>query len=227
MKDNNGDRKGIYIHPTSLVDDQARIGQGTKIWQFCTIQGGAVIGSGCVISQNVYIEGRTRIGDRVKIKNNVSIYELVELEDDVFCGPSMVFTNVINPRSHWPRKEEFRKTLVRRGATIGANATVVCGVTIGKYALVGAGSVVTKNIPDYALVYGNPASPHGWVCMCGTTLEEFDREGRTRCSLCGRDYLSRDRGISEIGAVLQERTGYKSAAGKSGQESGEQMKGQA
>jgi UDP-2-acetamido-3-amino-2,3-dideoxy-glucuronate N-acetyltransferase len=180
--------EGIYIHPTSEISPEARIGRGTKVWQHCTVLAGAEIGEGCLLSQNVYIEGRTRIGSNVKIKNNVSIYECVELEDDVFAGPSAVFTNVLTPRSHWPRKDQFLKTLVRKGATIGANATIVCGVTIGRYAMVGAGSVVTRDVPDFALVYGVPAKQHGWACQCGTLIGELEDGATYCCDLCGSTY---------------------------------------
>ena len=188
----------ILVHPTSEVSSQARIGSGTKIWQHCTFLAGAEIGEQCLLSQNVYIEGQTRIGNNVKIKNNVSIYECVELEDDVFIGPSAVFTNVLTPRSHWPRKDEFLPTLIKKGATIGANATVVCGVTIGRYAMVGAGSVVTRDVPDFALMYGVPAKQHGWVCHCGDLLGMI-REGATRhCDLCRSIFELRNGLLSEI-----------------------------
>ena len=143
----------IYIHPTSDVSPKASIGDGTKIWQHCTVLAGARIGESSLLSQNVYIEGRTIIGDKVKIKNNVSIYECVTIEDEVFVGPSAVFTNVITPRSHWPRKDEFLKTLIKKGATIGANATIMCGVTIGRNAVIGAGTVVTNDVSDGKIVY--------------------------------------------------------------------------
>ena len=191
------------IHPTSEVSPGAKIGNGTRIWQHCTVLAGAQIGEGCVLSQNVYVEGRTRIGNRVKIKNNVSIYECVELEDDVFVGPSAVFTNVLTPRSHWPRKDEFLSTIVRRGATIGANATVLCGLTIGRYAMLGAGCVVTKDVPDFALVYGVPAEQHGWVCHCGRFVEKVSEEDRYRCELCGSTYEMRDGRLKEIQLVFK------------------------
>src|SRR5687768_13228788 len=146
-----------FARESAYVDDGARIGAGTKVWHFCHILPGAVIGERCNLGQNVVVMGGTRIGDNVKIQNNVSIYEGITLEDDVFCGPSCVFTNVVNPRSHVSRKHEYRPTLVRRGATIGANATIVCGVTIGQYAFVGAGAVVTSDVADFALVLGVPA----------------------------------------------------------------------
>jgi UDP-2-acetamido-3-amino-2,3-dideoxy-glucuronate N-acetyltransferase len=161
---------GVFIHESSYVDDGASVGDGTKIWHFCHVMPGAVIGERCSLGQNVVVMPGTRIGNNVKIQNNVSIYEGVELEDDVFCGPSMVFTNVINPRSAVSRKHEYQRTLVRRGATIGANATVVCGVTLGEYAFVGAGAVVTKDIKPFALVTGVPARQVGWICRCGERL---------------------------------------------------------
>lgn len=146
-----------FVHESAFVDEGATIGAGTKVWHFCHVMPGAVIGRGCVLGQNVVVMNGTKIGDNVKIQNNVSVYEGVELEDDVFCGPSMVFTNVVNPRSAVSRKHEYRRTLVQRGATIGANATVVCGVTIGRYAFVGAGAVVTRDVPAGATVTGVPA----------------------------------------------------------------------
>jgi UDP-2-acetamido-3-amino-2,3-dideoxy-glucuronate N-acetyltransferase len=177
-----------FIHESAYVDDGARIGAGTKVWHFCHVMPGAVIGERCSLGQNVVVMNGTKIGDNVKIQNNVSIYEGVELEDDVFCGPSMVFTNVINPRSAVSRKDEYRRTLVRRGATIGANATIVCGVTLGAYAFVGAGAVVTKDVPDYALVAGVPATVIGAVCACGVRLPNGD--GALACSACDRRYVA-------------------------------------
>jgi UDP-2-acetamido-3-amino-2,3-dideoxy-glucuronate N-acetyltransferase len=166
----------VFIHESSYVDDGAVVGDGTKIWHFCHVMAGAVIGERCSLGQNVVVMPGTRIGDNVKIQNNVSIYEGVELEDDVFCGPSMVFTNVINPRSHVSRKHEYQRTLVRRGATIGANATVVCGVTLGEYAFIGAGAVVTKDVKPFALVTGVPGRQVGWMCRCGERLGVAYRE---------------------------------------------------
>ena len=160
----------FWTHPTAVVDDGAEVGEGTRIWHFCHVMPGAVIGERCNLGQNVVVMPGTKLGNNVKVQNNVSIYEGVELEDDVFCGPSMVFTNVMNPRSHVSRKNEYRRTLVRRGASIGANATIVCGVTLGEYAFVGAGAVVTKDIRPYALVLGNPARQQGWMCQCGERL---------------------------------------------------------
>lgn len=172
-------------HPSAIVDEGAQIGAGTRIWHFCHISGGAEIGPNCSLGQNVYVANDVRIGHRVKVQNNVSIYDGVVLEDDVFCGPSMVFTNVINPRSHVSRKHSYKTTVVRRGATIGANATVVCGNQIGEYAFIGAGAVVTKNVPAHALMIGNPARRSGWMCRCGVKL---NGGGAVRCSSCGSDY---------------------------------------
>lgn len=179
--------RDYYVHESSYVDDGCRIGEGTKIWHFSHLLKNTIVGSGCSIGQNVVAGPNVTIGDNVKIQNNVSVYEGVTLEDDVFCGPSMVFTNVINPRSHVSRKHEFRSTLVKRGATLGANCTVVCGVTIGEYAFIGAGAVVTRSVPAHALVIGNPARVRGYVCRCGEKLD-FD-EKRTRCSACFDEYI--------------------------------------
>src|SRR6266567_9312903 len=172
----------FFVHESSYVDDGAQIGAGTKVWHFCHVMPGAVIGERCSLGQNVVVMNGTRLGDNCKIQNNVSIYEGVELEDDVFCGPSMVFTNVINPRSHVSRKHEYQRTLVRRGASIGANATIVCGVTLGEYCFVAAGAVVTSDVPDYGLVMGVPAIRAGWVCVCGDRLREANK---VNCSGCG------------------------------------------
>jgi len=164
--------KVYFVHESSYVDEGAEIGEGTKIWHFCHIMPGAKIGKNCTLGQNVNVGSRAVIGDGVKIQNNVSVYDDVIIEDDVFCGPSCVFTNVINPRSFVERKAEYKKTIVKKGASIGANATIVCGVTIGEYALIGAGSVVTKNVPAYALVYGNPAVVHGKIDMEGSKIDD-------------------------------------------------------
>jgi UDP-2-acetamido-3-amino-2,3-dideoxy-glucuronate N-acetyltransferase len=166
-----------FVHESSYVDEGAEIGEGTKIWHFCHIMGGAKIGKKCSIGQNVNIGSRAVIGNGVKIQNNVSVYDDVIIEDDVFCGPSCVFTNVINPRAFIERKNEYRKTVVKKGASIGANATIVCGVTIGEYALVGAGSVVTRDVPAYGLVYGSPARLHGTVGADGNKVSA-NSEGR-------------------------------------------------
>lgn len=161
-----------FAHPTACIDDGATIGSGCKIWHFCHVMSGTVLGNDCNIGQNVLLGPDVRIGNGCKIQNNVCVYKGVTLEDDVFCGPSMVFTNVFNPRAHIRRMDELRPTLVKKGASIGANATIVCGVTIGRYAMIGAGAVVTHDVPDHALVYGNPARIGGWVCECGEKLDE-------------------------------------------------------
>ena len=169
-----------FIHPTAVIDEGALIGEGTRIWHFCHVMPTAVIGANCNIGQNVYIDNDAILGNRVKVQNNVSVYNGVQLADDVFVGPSVVFTNVINPRSFIERKNEFKRTFVSKGATIGANATIICGITIGSFAFIGAGSVVTHDVPDYALVTGNPARLQGWVSEAGHRLE-FDAKGRARC----------------------------------------------
>lgn len=179
----------VFVHESAYVDEGARIGAGTKIWHFVHVMPGAVIGRDCSLGQNVVVMNGTRIGDRVKIQNNVSVYEGVELEDDVFCGPSMVFTNVINPRSHVSRRDEFLRTLVRRGASIGANATILCGTTLGEYCFVGAGAVVTADVPAFSLVTGVPARRTGWVCICGVTLRG---SGALTCGACQRRYEEAD-----------------------------------
>ena len=170
------------IHPTAVVDPGAAIGDGTRIWHFCHIMSSAVIGANCNIGQNVYVDADVTIGSGCKIQNNVSIYKGVTLEDDVFCGPSMVFTNVFNPRAAIRRMDEARPTLVKRGASLGANCTIVCGVTIGRYAFVGAGAVVTKDVPDHALAHGNPAKVRGWVCACGEKLDDGLTCPECRCA---------------------------------------------
>ena len=180
-------------HETAVIDEGARIGDGTRIWHFSHVMSGAVIGRDCNLGQNVMIATGALVGDRVKIQNNVSVYAGVTLEDDVFCGPSVVFTNVLNPRSHVPRRHQFLPTVVRRGATFGANATVVCGGTIGRYAFVGAGAVVTREVPDYALVIGNPARTCGWMCECGVKLASGPTPPPTAaCVSCGARYVDRD-----------------------------------
>lgn len=190
-----------FAHPSSYVDQPCEIGANTKIWHFSHVMQGCTIGAGCNIGQNVVISPDVRIGNNVKIQNNVSVYTGVILEDDVFCGPSMVFTNVINPRSHIARKNEYRTTLVRKGASLGANSTIVCGVTIGEYAFVGAGSVVSRDVPPYALVFGNPARVRGWVCYCGVKLHTPDNTGAAHvCSACGRTYRFENDSLSPVDA---------------------------
>jgi UDP-2-acetamido-3-amino-2,3-dideoxy-glucuronate N-acetyltransferase len=182
---------GYYSHESSYVDEGAVVGDGTKIWHFCHVMAGARIGRGCTIGQNVVISPDVVVGNNVKIQNNVSVYTGVVLEDDVFCGPSIVFTNVSTPRSHVSRKHEYQQTLVRQGASLGANATIVCGCTIGRYAFVGAGAVVTRDVPDYALVVGNPARISGWVCQCGMKVATgVTPPARARCEHCGAAYAN-------------------------------------
>ena len=183
--------KAYFAHETACIDDGADIGARTKIWHFSHIMPNSTIGEGCNIGQNVVVSPNCRIGNNVKIQNNVSIYTGVILEDDVFCGPSMVFTNVINPRSHIERKSEYQQTLVKKGASIGANATVVCGCTLGAYCFIGAGAVVTKDVPDFALLVGNPGRLKGYICYCGEKLP-FGGDPETSeacsCAACGKHY---------------------------------------
>ena len=183
-----------FVHKSSCVDVDVEIGEGTKIWHFCHIQKGANIGNNCSLGQNVNISNNVKIGNGVKIQNNVAVYEGVEIEDYVFCGPSCVFTNDLTPRAKYPKgSENYKKTLVKEGASIGANATIVCGHIIGKCALIGAGAVVTTNVPDYALMLGVPARISGWVCECGEILnEEFT------CDKCGRKYMKVTEGLKEV-----------------------------
>jgi UDP-2-acetamido-3-amino-2,3-dideoxy-glucuronate N-acetyltransferase len=174
----------VTIHPTAIVDPGAQIGAGSRVWHWVHVSPGARIGDGCSLGQNVYVGNDVVIGNNVKIQNNVSVYDAVRLEDDVFCGPSMVFTNVYNPRSAITRKNEYRQTLVRRGATLGANCTIVCGVTIGEHAFIGAGAVVNRDVPAYALMLGVPARRRGWICSCGVQLRD---KGHVCCD-CGASY---------------------------------------
>jgi len=193
----------VFIHESSYVDEPCSIGPGTKIWHFSHVMKNSRIGAGCNIGQNVVISPDVVIGNNVKLQNNVSVYTGCILEDDVFCGPSMVFTNVINPRSHVARKDEYRTTTVRRGASLGANSTVVCGTTIGRYAFVGAGSVVTRDVPDYGLVYGNPARLRGWMCACGVAIEFGGGEDAAVCAACGAEYLKQDGGVAPAASAPQ------------------------
>ena len=192
--------KPYFAHESAVVDQPSTIGAGTKIWHFSHVMKDTVIGERCNIGQNVVISPQCRVGNNCKVQNNVSIYTGVILEDDVFCGPSMVFTNVINPRAHIERKAEYKQTLVRRGSSIGANATIVCGVTLGQYCFVGAGAVVTRDVPDYAIVYGNPARVRGWACYCGVGLEmAVDAASeQVTCSDCGRKYQRSAQTVREI-----------------------------
>jgi len=181
----------FFAHESCYIDDGCAIGDDTKIWHFTHVMPRARIGERCNIGQNVVISPEVVVGNNVKIQNNVSLYTGVILEDDVFCGPSMVFTNVVNPRSQVSRKDEYKQTLVKRGATIGANATIVCGHTIGQYAFIGAGAVVTKDVPDYALAVGNPARITGWMCQCGVRVGTGPKAPvHAACRACGRSYLS-------------------------------------
>ncbi|HLK47111.1 MAG TPA: DapH/DapD/GlmU-related protein [Bryobacteraceae bacterium] len=183
-----------FVHSSSYIDDPVVIGAGTKIWHFCHVMKNSRIGERCNIGQNVVISPDVVIGTNVKIQNNVSVYTGCILEDDVFCGPSMVFTNVVNPRSHVVRRDEYKTTLVKRGASLGANSTVVCGTTIGRYAFIGAGSVVTRDVPDYGLAYGNPARLRGWMCACGIKLD-FKAGDSAVCTACGSSYRKQGQSV--------------------------------
>lgn len=189
-----------FVHESSYIDEDCSIGKGTKIWHFCHVMKESVIGENCNLGQNVVVSPGCIIGNNVKIQNNVSIYTGVILEDDVFCGPSAVFTNVVNPRSHLPRKDEYRTTRVMRGASIGANATVICGVTLGRYSFIGAGAVVTRDISNYAMFYGNPARLRGWICYCGVKLDlrsASDSIESAKCQSCGRSYRKENLTVTE------------------------------
>jgi UDP-2-acetamido-3-amino-2,3-dideoxy-glucuronate N-acetyltransferase len=200
MKTPAAAQRDYFVHESSYVDEPAAIGEGTKIWHFSHIMAHAVIGKRCSIGQNVLVASRVKIGDNVKIQNNVAVYEGVELEDDVFCGPSMVFTNVFTPRSGFPRNrpEDYARTLVKRGASIGANATIVCGTVIGEHAFVGAGAVVIRDVPAYATVVGNPARLIGFACECGVKLS-FAADA-AHCGNCGKRYERRGDRVSRIAA---------------------------
>lgn len=180
------ENNAFFVHPSSFVDEGVNVGEGTKIWHFCHVQKGAVLGKNCSLGQNVNIANNVKIGNGVRIQNNVSVYEGVEIEDNVFCGPSCVFTNVVTPRAHFPVHGVYAKTLIKEGASLGANSTVVCGHTVGRSALIAAGAVVTHNVPDYALMAGVPARQIGWVCECGARLGTD-----LKCS-CGRTYEEKD-----------------------------------
>jgi UDP-2-acetamido-3-amino-2,3-dideoxy-glucuronate N-acetyltransferase len=191
----------FYVDPSAVVDEPCEIGEGTKIWHFSHVMRDCKIGTKCNFGQNVHVASGVRIGNNVKIQNNVSLYSGVELEDDVFCGPSMVFTNVLTPRSHVNRRSEYQRTLVKKGASLGANSTIVCGTTIGEYAFIGAGAVVTRDVPRHALMVGVPARRIGWVCQCGTTLKMADGNGA--CSACGKSYVLHG---EELALLLHEET---------------------
>lgn len=187
-------KNNFFAHPTVIIDNPSIIGSGTRIWHYCHIMSNVTIGSDCNIGEHAFLESGVVIGNRVKIKNNVAVYTGVVCEDDVFLGPNCVFTNVANPRSFIERKSEFKKTIIHKGATIGANATIVCGNDIGKYAFVGAGSVVTKSVPDYTLVIGNPARFHSYICMCGCKLNKH-----MECTSCMKQYY-----LDETGKVKEK-----------------------
>ena len=183
----------FFVHKSSYIDDDVSIGENTKIWHFCHIQSGAKIGRNCSFGQNVNVSNNVIIGNGVKVQNNVSIYEGVEIEDYVFCGPSCVFTNDINPRAKYPKGHKYLKTLIKEGASIGANATIVCGHTVGKWALIGSGAVVSKDVLDYAVMVGVPAKRIGWICECGELLKtSFE------CKKCGRKYIEKITGLEEV-----------------------------
>ncbi len=200
---------GVLIHESSYVDDGAVLGRGTRVWHFCHISAGAELGEGCSLGQNVVVMSRVRLGRNVKVQNNVSIYEGVICEDDVFLGPSMVFTNVMTPRSHVSRKAEYQTTRVGRGATIGANATVLCGITLGEFAFVGAGSVVTRDVAAHALVAGVPARHIGWMCRCGERLPvgaQVPEGGDVTCLRCGAFYRERDAAVAWVSSGADSGT---------------------
>lgn len=186
-------KKNYFVHESSYVDEPCKIGEGTSIWHFSHVMKGCTIGSKCNIGQNVFIASGVKIGSNVKIQNNVSVYTGIICEDDVFLGPSCVFTNVINPRSFIERKTEYKSTLLKIGASVGANVTIICGNTIGKYSLIGAGSVVTKDVPDYSVVVGNPAKVIGYVCRCGNKIT-FDGE-KSVCKICKKQYKKKNNKI--------------------------------
>ncbi len=186
-----------YVHPSSVIDEGCQIGEGTRIWHFCHVMKGAVIGMNCVLGQNVMVAPNVKLGNTVKVQNNVSIYEGVICEDDVFLGPSVVLTNVINPRSAINRKNEFKPTLIKRGASIGANATILCGTTIGEYAFVGAGAVVTKDVAAYALITGNPGKQTGWMSEFGLKLS-FAANNKAVCPESGQEYILENNSVTRI-----------------------------
>lgn len=186
-----------FTHPSAIVDEGSTIGADTKIWHFCHIMSGSTIGSNCVLGQNVMVANGVILGDNVKVQNNVSIYSGVECEDDVFLGPSMVFTNVLNPRSAINRRGQYLKTIVKKGCTVGANATIICGITLGEYSFIGAGAVVTKNVAPYALIIGNPGKQKGWMSEYGHTLN-FKDDGTAVCPESGQEYKLEDDKVNRI-----------------------------
>lgn len=186
-----------YVHPSAIIDKDCEIGEGTKIWHFSHIMTGAVIGNNCNLGQNVVVSPKVILGKNVRVQNNVSIYEGVICEDDVFLGPSMVLTNVINPRSAVSRKDQYKTTLIKKGASIGANATIVCGNTIGEYAFIGAGAVITKDVPPYALIVGNPGRQKGWMSEYGHKLI-FNTENKAICSESGQEYLLENNSVKRV-----------------------------
>jgi UDP-2-acetamido-3-amino-2,3-dideoxy-glucuronate N-acetyltransferase len=192
-----------FVHESSYIDEGAEIGAGTKIWHFCHVMTRARIGERCNIGQNVHVAPEVTIGNNVKIQNNVSLYTGVIVEEDAFLGPSMVFTNVINPRSHINRKNQYQTTLVKKGASIGANATILCGTTLGRYCFVGAGSVITHDVPDYAMVYGSPARVRGWMCQCGEQIKFVEKDGveMAKCESCGDTYLKQGQLVTPEGGA--------------------------
>jgi len=196
LKSKNKKNPGFFVHDSAVIDEGVNIGAGTQVWHFSHILKGSRIGDDCRIGQNVVIGPDVKVGNNVKIQNNVSVYKGVTLEDDVFCGPSCVFTNVFNPRSAIPRMKDAMQTGVGKGATIGANATIVCGNDIGKYAFIGAGAVITASVPDYALVYGNPARFHGWICECAQKIEF--RDNHAICPSCKAKYLLKDDKVKRV-----------------------------
>lgn len=197
--------KPYFVHPSSYIDENVSIGEGTRIWHFCHVQSNSVIGRNCTLGQNVNVGNHVKIGSHVKIQNNVSVYEGVEIEDYVFCGPSMVFTNVLDPRSKYPQRgsEHYKRTLVKEGATLGANCTVICGNTIGRHAFVAAGAVVTQDVPDYALIMGVPGRQRGWVCECGEVLPDF--RDKVACPRCGLKYVMAGGRLEPAGAPAASR----------------------
>lgn len=194
----------VYIHPTAVVDEGCEIGAGTKVWHFCHLMSKAKIGKDCSLGQNVFVASRVVLGNQVKVQNNVSLYEGVICEDNIFLGPSMVFTNVMNPRSGVERKDQYRQTLVRKGASIGANATIVCGNTLGRYCFIGAGSVIIRDVPDYALMVGNPARQIGWMSEFGERLD-FNEAGEAICPGTGEKYILQDGKVQKAEAKVASR----------------------